>query len=102
MERSATSLGQVCLAIAGEIDLSNVERLRETVNAILGTPGVAELVLDLGPLDFIDSLGVRTLVEAKGLADGQRIGFSVVNARDKVLRVLTILGVDRALAGEAG
>jgi stage II sporulation protein AA (anti-sigma F factor antagonist) len=102
IERSDTGPGRVCLAMAGEVDLSNVERMRAVVTGILHEPGTAELLLDLDQLDFIDSLGVQAMIEARRLADTRQIRFFSINAQGKVLRVLTVLGVYTFLSSDAG
>jgi anti-sigma B factor antagonist len=100
LTRTDITAGQVRLAIAGEADMSNVDQLRDAVTGILDLPGVTELVLDLEPLEFIDSAGVRALLTAKSLADEQRVRFSVLNARGSVLRVLTIVGMYEVLSAD--
>jgi anti-anti-sigma factor len=98
LERSNDGYGRVRLAVAGEIDISNLDRLREVVTAILAEPHLTGLLLDFAPLDFIDSSGVEVLMQAKQLADRRGAGFALINARGKVQRVLAILGVDKFLA----
>jgi anti-sigma B factor antagonist len=93
LHRSAEGDGRVRLAAAGEVDISNLDGLRQTITGILAEPGLTSLVLDLQPLDFIDSAGVQVLLRAKRIADGRRVAFSVANAHGKVLRVLTILNL---------
>jgi anti-anti-sigma factor len=98
LERSDEGHGRACLAVAGEIDISNLDRLREAIFAILAEPQVTGLTLDFGALDFIDSSGVEILMQAKQMADRRGVGFCLVNAHGKVQRVLAILGVDKVLA----
>jgi anti-sigma B factor antagonist len=102
LDRSDDGNDGVRLAAAGEVDISNLDRLRETISGILAEPGVTSLVLDLGPLDFIDSAGVQVLLSAKRTAESRRVTFSVVNAHGKVLRVLTILNLHDFLGPATG
>jgi anti-sigma B factor antagonist len=97
LDRADDGHGQVCLSAAGEVDISNLERLREVITGILAEPGLTGLVLDLAPLDFIDSSGVQVLLAAKRAADGRGIAFSLAGAHGKVLRVLTILNLHEFL-----
>lgn len=92
-----TSHGYVRLAVYGEIDLSNAERLRKTLAAILDEPDLSRLDLDFGGLAFIDSQGITALIGALRRARTRRIHFGVVNAHGPVLRVLEIVGVDKLL-----
>jgi anti-sigma B factor antagonist len=100
LTRTDTGAGKVRLDVAGEADVSNVDRLRDAVTEIIHLPGATELVLDLERLDFIDSLGARALMMAKNLAERQQVRFSVINARGSVLRVLTVLGMYELLSAD--
>jgi anti-anti-sigma factor len=100
-DRSGDGCGRVCLTVAGELDISNLERLREAVTGILAEPGTSALVLDFDPLDFIDSSGVQILIWAKRIADSRGIGLRVTNTHGRVHRVLTILGVHEVLTAAA-
>jgi anti-sigma B factor antagonist len=95
--RSNAGLGRVRLAVAGEVDLTNVRRLSAAIAEILHEPTVTELVLDVASLEFIDSLGVQALLEARRLAESRQARLSVVNPLPIVMRVLTVLGVHELL-----
>lgn len=92
-----SSHGYVRLAVYGEIDMSNAERLRETLAAILDEPDLRRLDLDVAGLAFIDSQGITVLIGALRQARTRRIQLGVVNAHGPVLRVLQITGVDQLL-----
>ncbi len=93
MSRTVTEQGMACLAPAGELDMSNLDGFRDTLLGALAEPDLAGVVVDLGALEFLDSMGVQVLLQAKRRALGRQVPFSVVNARGRVLRVLTIIGV---------
>jgi anti-sigma B factor antagonist len=97
-ERLDAFRGYACLAISGEIDMSNCDRLHTLLVAILDEPGLERVELDLAALTFIDSRGVGVLVSAQRRAQARQIEFGVVNAHGLVLRVLQVLGVDKMLA----
>jgi anti-sigma B factor antagonist len=97
LDRSTDGHGQICLVVTGQIDISNVDRLREALTGILAEPDLTELVLDFGALEFIDSSGVGALVRAKQEADSRGANVTVTNAHGPVERVLTVLGVDEFL-----
>jgi anti-anti-sigma factor len=62
------------VALRGELDLTGATVL-EPLAARLGADGASHVVLDLGGLDFVDSSGLRTLLElARDLA---RVGCTV-------------------------
>lgn len=99
--RSVTERGDDCLALAGELDMSNLHRLRDALFGLLDEPGVTAVVVDLTSLDFMDSMGVQALLQAKRLARSRQIRLSVINARGRALRVLTVIGVHDLLATDA-
>jgi anti-sigma B factor antagonist len=98
MPRTVTEQGIACLAPAGELDMSNLDGFRDALLGTLAEPGLAGVVVDLTGLDFLDSMGVHVLLQAKRHAAGRQLPFSVINARGLVLRVLTVIGVHDLLA----
>lgn len=78
MERQRTASGIRTVTVSGEIDLATAPQL----SAALADrdDGETGLVLDLRPTTFLDSSGIRVLVEAHraGAADG--IPFSVAGS----------------------
>ncbi len=85
----------VVFRLAGNLDLTTVDRLRAAVGPACGT-GV-EVRLDLSAVDFCDSTGVGTFVwlHRQATAAGGRL---VLYAPRKAVReVLKISGVDRAI-----
>jgi anti-sigma B factor antagonist len=53
--------GAVVVAVSGELDISNVDRLERELDIALVTPP-PRLVFDLGALRFLDSSGIGLLV----------------------------------------
>jgi anti-sigma B factor antagonist len=96
--RTVTEQGMTCLTPAGELDMSNLDEFRDTLLGTLAEPDLTGVVVDLAALEFLDSMGVQVLLQAKRRATGRQIPFSVINARGRVLRVLTIIGVHDLLA----
>jgi anti-sigma B factor antagonist len=60
------------LTISGEVDMSNVEALRERLATIL-QPGTRNVVFDLGGLEFIDSSGLAVLVDVANHVGGAKL-----------------------------
>jgi anti-sigma B factor antagonist len=82
---------------AGELDLATAPELEGVL-----LPAVREgrsVVLDLRGLEFLDSSGVRTIVEAHGQATeaGGRFGVVRPGEGSDVWRILEVSGVDRVL-----
>ena len=59
--------------------------------------GCAELVLDLNGLSFVDSSGLRTLIEAAKRAGAGAWRLSVVNVRGMVRKIFDITDMDSLL-----
>jgi anti-anti-sigma factor len=99
-ERSAVADGSTRLAIAGEIDFSNVDQVRAAVTPILDESKLHRLVVDCERLEFIDSLGVQTLLTLKRVATERGIALTVANMRGTVRWVTETLGVARTLEAD--
>jgi anti-sigma B factor antagonist len=83
---------RVRVAPAGELDLSTALPLEEEIRR-LQAEGFQTLVLDLRGLTFLDSSGLRLLVNARREAiDGGRT-FSLIDGAPRVCRVLDITGL---------
>jgi anti-sigma B factor antagonist len=84
------------VAVAGEIDIATVTRLRERLFelAASGRP----LVADLDQVSFIDSAGLSALVGAANRAAAHGGGLHVVCARPKIRQLFRLTGLDRRLS----
>jgi anti-anti-sigma factor len=92
----ATDAG-VTLRVFGELDLSTVPVLTESIERLR----VDTLTLDLGPLSFMDSTGLRLLIELHRRAT--REGWKLVLMRpqeETAAAVLRATGADAALPFE--
>jgi anti-anti-sigma factor len=95
---SAMTVGHRTVVRAeGEIDLGTVAALREVLAGHVDS-GLRELWIDLSNVRFMDSQGVRVLMETHEALtrDGRRL--TVICGSGPVRRVLELLGVDRILA----
>lgn len=83
--------GSSQLALAGELDLSTVEELSAALNELV--PEGGRIVLDVSELSFMDSTGLRVLLD---VATRLREGGTVVlrGPQDQVRRVIEISGVE--------
>ncbi len=84
------------LVLRGELDLSTVPKVEETLRRVEEShPPV--IVLDLSGLSFLDSTGLRLVVTADQRArEGQR-RLAVVRGSDSVQRVFSITRLDEHL-----
>jgi anti-sigma B factor antagonist len=87
------------LGLAGDLDLSTVQQLRQAITVAFAEPGITTMLLDLAELAFLDSVGMGTLVGGYRRAVAAGVGFRVVNPRGTPLRVLHMTALDRVFVG---
>jgi anti-anti-sigma factor len=84
--------GVMGVCITGDVDTETAEQVAGAVRAAL-TAGTREVHVDMAAVTFLDSSGIRTLLQAQHEAAEQRVVLRVVNAHCRVARVLDITGV---------
>ena len=84
------------IAVTGEIDISNADKLRDSINLALEQP-TDEVRLDFSEVSYIDSTGIGVLVGAAHRAEERNRRFAVANAQSNVMRVAQLLGVDQEI-----
>jgi anti-anti-sigma factor len=84
------------ISLFGELDLATVARVRAQLELAEGSDA-ASIVVDLSGLTFMDSTGIRLLIEAheRSLADANRL--TLLRGGASVQRVLEITGVAEIL-----
>jgi anti-sigma B factor antagonist len=87
----------IVVPLPGEIDLANVARVGEELNAAFG-PGVGVVIADMSGTRFCDTSGIRALVMTHQQAKVNDIEFRVVVPPGEVRRVLEVLHMDTVLA----
>src|SRR5215216_3419182 len=85
------SAGSARLALSGQFDIASFDEASRALQAVLDRG--LDVVVDLGGLDFMDSTGVRFLVEGRDAARDLGVKLSLVPGGDPVRRVLTVAGV---------
>ena len=85
----------VLAAVAGEIDIATVARLRERLWALAASGRT--LVADLEQVSFIDASGLGALVGVAGLAAEHGASLYVVCAPEKIRRPFRLTGLDRTI-----
>jgi anti-sigma B factor antagonist len=84
------------LSVDGELDISTVPVLEQRIEAIDASP--TALTLDLSGLTFMDSSGLRFLIELNGRAQREAWKLSLLPSRHESANlVLRITGADAAL-----
>lgn len=84
------------ITVAGEIDISNANKLRDAIDMGLEQP-TEKVCLDFSEVSYIDSTGIGVLVGAAHHADEHKKAFAVSKAQPNVLRVAQLLGVDKEI-----
>jgi anti-anti-sigma factor len=86
----------VKLTVRGEIDIDTVRRLvRAREQALTGRP--EWMVIDLGGVSFIDSSGLKFLLETQALSQRESWRLQLLKPADTAMRVFAITGADRHL-----
>jgi anti-sigma B factor antagonist len=87
---------QVVLPITGDLDVAGATVAHKRLLGLALRPG-DQLVLDLSGLHFMDSTGIRLVLQAREHAIRHGAGFVVVRGPDTVMRVLELVGLDEQL-----
>ena len=83
--------GSIVVRLAGEIDLYNVEEIRQALDEV-SARSPERLVVQLADVTFIDSTGLGALIEARRKLPNRR-AFLLSEPRREVLRALEITGL---------
>jgi anti-sigma B factor antagonist len=85
---------RVCLALKGELDLSNTPALEEALAEAIATE--KKVLIDLGRLEFLDSTGLALIVTTLGRNDAERFSF-LPSESSGVRRLLEMTGLDQRM-----
>jgi anti-anti-sigma factor len=86
------SPGSARIALSGQFDIASADDATRALQALLHR-GLDLVVVDLSGLDFMDSTGVKFLVEGRETARDLGVKLSLVPGGDPVRRVLKVAGV---------
>jgi anti-anti-sigma factor len=84
---------RVSVAVAGELDLATVGRLEEAVAGELAAGAVAELVVDLAEVTFLDSTGLGALLRIRQATQHAGGRLTISRAAAGPARVIGIAGL---------
>ena len=93
---SESAAGGVCVRVRGELDLDSAERLRDAAAEAFAA-GAGELTLDLRGLTFMDSSGLRMLLDVHRQAERQSVTLYIVRPPSPAANVLEMTGTDSRL-----
>ena len=80
------------IAPSGELDIASAPDFEQAI-ADATADAVAELVLDLRELTFMDSTGLRALAQTNARADEAGFALSIIRGPRQIERVLEISGL---------
>lgn len=90
------------LALSGELDLSGAPVVEQELASIApAAPDANTMIIDLRGLTFIDSTGLRLLIETSRRTEACGQHLLLVPPVERVFRVFEITGLDRLLPFEA-
>lgn len=88
---------RVILAVSGELDLDTARQLQAELDGVRET-GFRDVVVDLRGVTFLDSTGIRVLVEEHRAAQANAYTFSLAYGEGPVERALDLTGLSKVLA----
>ncbi len=83
---------RVVVALGGELDLATAPRAEQWVRALYER-GFRSVALDLRELSFVDSSGLRLLLELHDLAAADGCRFAIVDGAGPIRRLLDLTGL---------
>jgi len=84
--------GTARIALHGEFDIASAVDAGRALQELLSRD-LDALIIDLSGLEFMDSTGVKFLVDGRETALARGVKLSLVHGGDPVERVLTVSGV---------
>src|SRR5262245_31463580 len=89
--------GVSVVRVAGEVDMSHEQELLAELRRVDDADSRG-IVVDLTDCEFIDSSGVRALLLSRDSSDLESpAGLSVAATSQQILRILAVMGVDKAI-----
>jgi len=95
--RVARRRGVSTILLSGELDLASAETVQALLLEQLEADGVAEVLVDLADVGFLDSTTLGVLIKALNFAEELGRGFRVVNPSPPAQRILALTGLDVTL-----
>jgi len=90
---SMSALGVLTLKVVGELDAATETRLTEELDP---WPGIHELIIDLEECSFIDSRGLRALLECQYMM-GSRASMRLIGVPSDTARTIRLAGLQTLL-----
>jgi anti-sigma B factor antagonist len=88
-----TQAEQMLLVLHGELDMATESQLHNVAMAQLAAHNPTRLRLDLADISFLDSSGIKALLDIRQHASNRGIDVEIVAVSRRAARVLTIVGL---------
>jgi anti-sigma B factor antagonist len=85
------------MSLDGDLDIATAAALSDAVGRLLASTRVEQVLVDLAEVRFLDSSGVRALLQARKAAEEGGATFAVSRPRGFVAEVLRMAAVDHLL-----
>nr|WP_184080565.1 STAS domain-containing protein [Nocardiopsis mwathae] len=82
------------ITLDGEIDMATEEQFHQAVLDSVGTRPYSRVVLDCARLGFIDSSGLRVLIQSHKIAKEHYTGVFIAAPTDRVARLLHVTRIN--------
>ncbi|MGW3018935.1 STAS domain-containing protein [Streptomyces longwoodensis] len=92
--------GLAIARVTGDVDLHTADTLRRDASTLI-EGGCPQLVLDLSQVGFFDSAGLSALIGLWHAAQAQGGALGVAEVPDRLMRMLTLTGLDTILTVHA-
>jgi anti-anti-sigma factor len=86
----------VRLALTGDVDFAAHAVLAEQIGTLVA--GGRAVTVDCAGVTFLDSMGLRALIEGLRAADAEGVGFELARPSQPVLRVMELSGTTELFA----
>lgn len=93
-EISESNDGTITLHIQGRMDAFNAASIIKELNPLLQDRLSGSLTVDMEKVTYLDDFGALVLIELKKMAASEKGHFYLINANDKVKKMLSILNFD--------
>ncbi|MFN8050994.1 MAG: STAS domain-containing protein [Acidimicrobiales bacterium] len=93
---STNRSGAVVLHLTGDLDHEGVVEVENDVRwAVSGA--TSDVLLDCGDVSFVDSAGLRLIIQAQMMAVDHHHGFAVARPSPAMVRLLEMTGLDELI-----
>ena len=93
-EISEKEKGEILILLKGKIDIKNSAHILEKLTPAIKGNTLSSLIIDLEEVDYLDDFGTLVILEIKHLVAEQKGKFNVVNVKDNIKGILSLVNFD--------